>query len=110
LGLRPKRKLYAAKTGTIYKITPGGVVSTFASGFSEPTGLAFDGSGNLYVAVFDPADFEAIFKITPAGVVSAFPTSTAVLNSGGMAFDGSGNLYVANTGGLVYKMTLPLGW
>ena len=30
------------------KVTPAGVVSTFASGFNDPVGLAFD-AGNLYV-------------------------------------------------------------
>ena len=32
-------------------VTPGGVVSTFvAAGLNRPAGLAFDTSGNLYVA------------------------------------------------------------
>ena len=37
-------------TGTsIYKITPQGVVSTFATGFNTPNGLAFDSQNNLFV-------------------------------------------------------------
>ena len=36
--------------GFIYEYTPGGVQSTFASGLSRPRGVAFDHSGNLFVA------------------------------------------------------------
>lgn len=63
----------------VRKITPGGVVTTFAGGLgksgstlvagvhSNPTGIARDSSGNLYVA--DTGN-HVIRKITPAGVVS----------------------------------------
>jgi hypothetical protein len=65
---------------TIRRITPGGLVSTFAGSagiyggtdgtgraalFSSPQGLAADSSGNVYVA-----DSSVIRKITPTGVVS----------------------------------------
>ncbi|NNF02052.1 MAG: T9SS type A sorting domain-containing protein [Bacteroidia bacterium] len=33
----------------VYKITPAGVVSEFASGFNTPNGLAFDSQENLFV-------------------------------------------------------------
>lgn len=35
-------------TGQIFEVTPGGAVSTFASGLGTVNGLAFDGSGNLF--------------------------------------------------------------
>ena len=65
---------------TIRKITPGGVVTTFAGTpgvigsadgtgsaalFNNPSGVATDGAGNVYVA--DSNNF-TIRKITPAGV------------------------------------------
>ena len=94
--------LYAA-AGNVYKFTPSGAMSTFASGFSEPTGLAFDG-----------ADFEygKISKVTPAGVVSAFaagfPTDPHLGGNGtlSLACDGNGNVYLADYGsGIVWKIT-----
>ena len=37
-------------SGKIYKLTPNGVRTTFASGLDVPTALAFDSAGNLFVA------------------------------------------------------------
>jgi DNA-binding beta-propeller fold protein YncE len=67
------------------------VVSTFASGFWDPYGLAFDASGNLYVA---NAGNDTISEVTPAGAVSQFATGFTIPVE--LAFDASGNLYVAN--------------
>ncbi len=64
-------------------MTPAGVVSTFASGFKQPDGLAFDSAGNLYVANTDAGTVNAV---TPAGVVSTF--ATGFNNPYGLAFDG----------------------
>jgi sugar lactone lactonase YvrE len=83
--------LYVADTANsaIRKITPAGVVSTFAglssiSGlkdgmgneawFNQPLAVDFDASGNLYVADTGNA---AIRKITPAGIVSTLTLGTA---------------------------------
>ncbi|TJZ50564.1 hypothetical protein FAZ15_21320 [Sphingobacterium olei] len=103
----------------IRKITPAGVVTVFAgsgsigstngtgtaASFNYPMGLAFDGSGNLYVA---DAYNHRIRKITPAGVVSTYAGSgTLGLQDGalltarfnhpmGLIFDGNGDLYVTD--------------
>ncbi len=83
--------LYIADTGngTIRKITPGGVVTTFAGApgqwgstdasgaaarFATPVQVAVDNSGNVFVA--DSAN-GAIRKVTPAGQVSTFDLSAA---------------------------------
>ena len=47
----------------------GGKPSTFASGFNNPYGLAFDSAGNLYVA---DSENNTVDEVTPSGVVSTF--------------------------------------
>ncbi len=88
--------LYVANilTNAVNKITPAGVISTFASGsiVSNPTYLAFDGSGNLVVSTNSQ-----IIKVTSSGTISTFIGSVANLGiPEGLAFDGSGNLYIAS--------------
>ena len=129
------RNVYVADKNnyTIRKITPTGVVSTFAgtagsSGsadgtgsaarFVSPAGVAIDSSGNVYVA-----DESTIRKITPAGVVSTFAGlagsygsmdgtgSAALFRRGisGVATDSSGNVYVADTGNYTIRKITPVG-
>src|SRR6202142_3898839 len=107
----------------IRKITPAGVVTTIAGRagvpgsvdgngtaalFNNPSGVAVDGTGNLYVA--DTGN-DTIRKITPGGTSSIFAGSAGGVGSAdgtgatvqfnspnGIAIDGSGNLYVADSG------------
>jgi hypothetical protein len=72
-------------TGAIKKLSPGGV-TTFVSGLEEAEGLAFDTSGNLYVAL---QQIPQIDKIAPNGTVSVFATGLTGFMAG-LAFDGSG--------------------
>jgi sugar lactone lactonase YvrE len=65
---------------------------TFASGFHGPYGLAFDSTGNLYVANFNDS---TVSKVTLGGTVTTF-VSSQLNGPGGLAFDSTGNLYVAN--------------
>ncbi|MFA6958649.1 MAG: NHL repeat-containing protein [Thermoanaerobaculia bacterium] len=108
---------------TIRKVTPAGVVTTFAgrSGtvgsadgsasvarFWAPSGIEIDASGNLYVA---DSYNGTIRKVTPGGVVSTFAGAALVFGSndgtGGaarfarpvsIAVDASGNVFVADDG------------
>ena len=88
-------------SNTIFKFTPVGAKSTFATGLGGPFGLAVDGFGNVFEANFNNG---MIFKFTPTGVKSTFASG---LNGPiALAFDASGNLFaadaVANT---IFKFT-----
>src|SRR4030095_7323663 len=69
-------------------------VSTFASGFDHPEGIAKDAAGNMYVAnEYD----RSIRKITPAGVISTIaPLSNLSSRPMGLAVDASGTIFVAD--------------
>ena len=88
-------------TGTIFKFSPDGTKSTFASGLNFPTGMAFDSSGNLFVA---DEGTGAIFKFTPDATKSTFASGQNAPT--GLVFDSSGNLFVADFGsGTIFKFT-----
>ncbi|MBF2708974.1 T9SS type A sorting domain-containing protein [Flavobacterium soyangense] len=108
------------KNNKIRKITPLGVVTTFAgsgiagsadgigmaASFNNPTDVIVDSAGNVYVA--DSMN-NRIRKITPAGVVTTFAgsgtngfvngigTSASFNNPYGVAVDSAGNVYVADS-------------
>ncbi len=52
----------------VRRIRPDGVIETFASGLTAPSGMAFDAAGNLYVKV----GLFTIKRIDPAGSVTTF--------------------------------------
>lgn len=72
----------------IFRFTPSGEKSTFASVGSQVFGLAFDSSDNLFVATGP-----AIIKFTPSGTQSTFASGLTKVSS--LAFDRVGNLYAA---------------
>lgn len=130
--------LYVADTDNhaIRKITPQGVVTTLAgtmgtrgyadgqgaaARFNQPSGVATDGAGNVYVA--DTGN-NTIRKITPSGVVTtlagAGPSADAghadgkgagarFLSPEGVATDGAGNIYVADSGNHTIRKITPDG-
>src|SRR5438270_40847 len=88
-------------SGTIFKFTPAGTQSPFASGLNRPTWLAFDAQGNLFVSDFNSG---TIFKFTPDGTKSTF--ASGLNHPTGLAFDASGNLFESDIGsGTIFKFT-----
>jgi subtilisin-like proprotein convertase family protein/sugar lactone lactonase YvrE len=106
-GAQPFAGLYAANfnNGTVESYPlPNTNGTQFAGGFQSPAAVAFDGSGNLYMA---DASANTISKITPGGVVSLFAGTGAYPNA--LVFDGGGNLYCANYFGNTIQKITPAG-
>ncbi len=126
--------IYVADYGNheIRKITPAGLVTTFAgtgrignidgpiisAKFSYPSGVCADAAGNIYVA--DTYNHK-IRKITPAGLVSTLagtgsagnidgPATSAKFNyPSGVCVDASGNIYVADASNHKIRKITPSG-
>ena len=85
-------------SGSISEYTPDGMQSTFASGLARPRGLAFDSSGNLFVAVnrFNPPPTQLqgrILKFPAVGKQSVFG-NIALSFLEGLVTDSGGNTFV----------------
>jgi sugar lactone lactonase YvrE len=75
--------------------------TVFASGLTVPFSVAFDGSGNLFVAEQSAG---TIIKITPNGTKTTFASGLGVLFA--LAFDASGNLFALDeASGSIFEFT-----
>jgi sugar lactone lactonase YvrE len=93
LAVNASGEVFVAENNGIAKYSPAGAKSPFATGLSNPQGLAFDRAGNLFVANFGNG---TIARITPAGVRTTF--ASGLVKPASLAFDGSGNLFVSDYG------------
>jgi DNA-binding beta-propeller fold protein YncE len=84
--------LYASSRaeGTVYRISPEGVVTTYAEGMGIATGIAFDDDGNLYVG--DRSG--TIFKINRDREIFVFATLEPSVSAYHLAFNAAGTLFV----------------
>jgi len=80
---------------TVYKVTPQGAVSTFATGFTGASGNDFDANGNLIQANIAAGRVD---RVSPSGVRTTI-TNTGLQGPVGVAVASNGDIFVANCGG-----------
>ena len=83
------------KSDTVQAISTSGTNLGVFGMLTNPTGLAFDKAGNLFVSS-DSSDGYLIQKFLPDGTSSVF-ASGGLQTPHALAFDKDGNLYVTNT-------------
>lgn len=110
---------------TIDAVSPSGTLSDYLGGtgipvsglIKSPTGFAFDGAGNIYVAngVSDGVNVN-IVKVPPGGPAAVFATLGPASGQGssytfpsGMVVDQAGNLIVVDKGNDTIKKISPAG-
>lgn len=85
---------------SIYKIDTNYNSKPFVTDLMNPTGLAFDREGLLYVS----SRYDGIvYQITPSGNMSVYVEGMGVAT--GIAFDGEENLYVGDRSGTIFKIS-----
>lgn len=99
--------LYVTYSGTrglqvpvsIFRVRPNGTRETFASGIVNPTSLAIDPQGRLYVS----SRFEGVvYQLSENGDAKPFATDLGV--ACGLAFAHDGTLYVGDRTGTIFKV------
>lgn len=81
--------------GSIRRISPGGTVTTFATGLLFPTAIALDAAGNVYASVEAlqvSTRGGGLLRISPDGRITSFVSD--FLRPGKIAIDVQGNFYV----------------
>jgi sugar lactone lactonase YvrE len=84
---------------SIYVVRPDGAREPFVSGIPNPTSMAFDRQGDLFVSSrFDGS----VYRVTPEGAVATFATDLGV--ACGIAFGPDGALYVGDRSGSILRV------
>ncbi len=99
--------LYVTRSGsrgqefpvTIFRIDTGGALSDFSGDIANPTGLAFDKSGQMFVTSRMDG---TVYRITPFKEAVAFAQNLGVAT--GLAFDREGRMYVGDRTGTIYRV------
>jgi sugar lactone lactonase YvrE len=84
---------------SIVRISPDRVGTPFVSGILNPTGLAFDPDGHLYVTSRAEG---TVYRIDPGGESTVYAEGMGIAT--GAAFDADGNLFVGDRNGTIFKI------
>lgn len=84
---------------TIFRIDVSGEVSEFSGDITNPTGIAFDSSGQMFVSSRMDG---TVYRITPFKEAVPFARNLGVAT--GIAFDAADTMYVGDRTGTIYKV------
>lgn len=85
---------------SVYRVTRLGDVEPFATGISNPTGLAFGADGALYISSRHEG---RLYRVNADGLASPFADGLGVAT--GLAFAPDGWLYVGDRRGAIYRVS-----
>ena len=85
---------------SLYKVTANYAVKPFVTELMNPTGLALDREGMLYVSCRNDG---TIHRVSPDGRSQLWIEGMGIAT--GMAFDASGNLFVGDRSGTIFKIS-----
>ena len=85
---------------SLYKISSNYTVKPFVTSLTNPTGLALDRNGNLFVSCRHDG---TIYRIPPDGRTEQWMEGMGIAT--GIAFDGHGNLFVGDRSGTIFKIS-----
>src|SRR5207253_6163153 len=85
---------------SVWKISTTGEMSPFLSDIVNPTGIAFDKDGTMYVSSrYD----NNVYRISPFKEAEVFARNLGIAT--GLAFDKNGNLFVGDRQGTIYRVS-----
>ena len=85
---------------SIYKVDLNYNVHPFVRDLMNPTGMAFDRAGQLYVSCRNDG---TVMRVGATGIVTPFVEGMGVAT--GIAFDSQNNLYVGDRSGTIFKIS-----
>lgn len=84
---------------SIFRIDTGGTMMDFSGDITNPTGIAFDKSGQMFVTSRLDG---TVYRVTPFKEAVAFVSNLGVAT--GLAFDSKDRMYVGDRTGTIYRV------